>query len=193
MHFVDSLCLNDAIWRQRSGSKLAQVMAFLTMTVLWHSPESNFTRGVHQLKPQNVFGDYTFEFTIPFPIDRWVDRWSILLILRSSHTPQIITVLQLTLSLVEISDDILIFRNYTNNSLSQQSPTGIIIYAWTISALYTVTDQAKHSEVISIDTAAQTTTQPCQEAVTRCLLPLHTRRYDVSFPCQFSFPIKADG
>ena len=44
-----------------------------------------------------------------------------------------------------------------------------------------MTDQAKHSEVISIDTAAQTSTQPCQEAVTRCL---YTRQYDVSFPCQ---------
>ena len=53
------------------------------------------------------------------------------------------------------------------------------------SALYTVTEQVKLSEVISIDMATQTTTQPCQGAVTRRLLPMHTRQYDFRFLVNF--------
>ena len=32
----------------------------LSSNVLWHSPESNFTRSTHELSPQDVNGDYTF-------------------------------------------------------------------------------------------------------------------------------------
>ena len=40
--------------------------------VLWHSPESSFTRSVHELNPYHVFGNYTFKFTTS-PRDQWVN------------------------------------------------------------------------------------------------------------------------
>ena len=67
-HF-NSLCPNDAIWRQRSGSALAQVMAccltapshylnqcwLIIKGVLWHSPESNFTGNAQDINAWNEF------------------------------------------------------------------------------------------------------------------------------------------
>ena len=63
---VSSPLPSDAIWKNRSGSTLAQVMScFLTAPshylkrfwliikgVLWHPPESNFT-SAHELNPKN--------------------------------------------------------------------------------------------------------------------------------------------
>ena len=60
--FFNSLWPSDAIWQQGSWSTLAQVMAcclmapshylnqcwFIIIGVLWHSPESGFTRGAHE-------------------------------------------------------------------------------------------------------------------------------------------------
>ena len=39
---------------------LNQCWCIITV-VLWHSPKSNFTRNAHELNPQHVFEDYTFE------------------------------------------------------------------------------------------------------------------------------------
>ena len=62
---VNSLCPSDAIWRYRSGSRLALVMACCLMApshypnqcwliisqVLWHSSEGNFTGNVWDISP----------------------------------------------------------------------------------------------------------------------------------------------
>ena len=75
---IQSLWPSNIIWRHRYGSTLAQVMAcclaapshylnqcWLTIKgVLWHLPESNFTRSIHGCNPQYVFEDCTFKITI---------------------------------------------------------------------------------------------------------------------------------
>ena len=63
-HFmVNSLWPSDTIWRHKSGSTLAQIMAccltaashyliqcwLVIKVVLWHTPESNFTGGAQEL------------------------------------------------------------------------------------------------------------------------------------------------
>ena len=41
--------------------------------VLWHSPEGNYTRMVHELHPKYAFGDYTFKFTTTSHVAQWVN------------------------------------------------------------------------------------------------------------------------
>ena len=69
---INSLWPHDAVWQHRSGSKLAQVMAWCLIApshylnqcwliiskVLWQSPESNFTGNV-----QDIYPWYKFEIT----------------------------------------------------------------------------------------------------------------------------------
>ena len=74
---VNSLWPGNAIWWHRSGSTLAQVIAWCLMTtshylnqswliiidVLWHSRESDIIRNAHNLNPQLVCGDYASGIT----------------------------------------------------------------------------------------------------------------------------------
>ena len=66
---IKSLWLSDAIWRHKSGSTLAQVMAWCTTPnhymnqywliismVLWHSPKSNFTASAQATILYSEFG-----------------------------------------------------------------------------------------------------------------------------------------
>ena len=69
---VNSLWPNDTIWRQRSGSTLAQVMAccltapslypnqcwLIISEVKWHSYKGNFTRDASTINHQNLFENY---------------------------------------------------------------------------------------------------------------------------------------
>ena len=40
---------------------------FIIKGVLWHSPESNFTKSTYEFNPLHVSGDYTFKITTTFP------------------------------------------------------------------------------------------------------------------------------
>ena len=83
-----SLWPSDAIWWHRSWSTLARVMAcclmapshylsqcwFIIKCVLWHSPESNFTKSAHEINLQHVLRDYTSKITTTSPRGQWVKR-----------------------------------------------------------------------------------------------------------------------
>ena len=80
-HWVNSLGPSDAIWRQRSGSPLAQVMAccltapshylnqcWLIMNlILWHLPENNFIGISHNINSINEFENYNLKFITVSP------------------------------------------------------------------------------------------------------------------------------
>ena len=82
---VKSLWPCDAIWRHRSGSTLAQVMACcltapshylnqcwpLISEVLWCSPESNFTMSAQATILHNE--NYTFIISVTSPRGQWVN------------------------------------------------------------------------------------------------------------------------
>ena len=82
---LNSLWPSDAIWWQRSGSTLNQVMAcclsapshylnqywLIIKAVLWHSLVSNFARSAHEFNQQPVFGDSTFKITTTSPRSQW--------------------------------------------------------------------------------------------------------------------------
>ena len=80
MQLFHYLWLSDAMSRNRLGSTLGRVMVpyprapshYLTSWlfikgVLWHLHGSNFTRGMHELNPQHMLGDYTFEIVAASP------------------------------------------------------------------------------------------------------------------------------
>ena len=88
-----SVCLlwpGDTIWRHKSWSTLARVMACCLMAlshylnrcwrtikgVLWHSPGSSFTRAQELLNPQHLAKDYTFKITTTSPRGQWVETLS---------------------------------------------------------------------------------------------------------------------
>ena len=66
---------SDAIWLHKSGSPLVQEMACSLMApshclnqcclmikgILWHTPESNFTRSEYVFNPQHMFENNNFE------------------------------------------------------------------------------------------------------------------------------------
>ena len=78
---------SDVIWRQGSGSTLAQVMAccltapshylnqcwLLISEVLWHSPDSNFTENTSDIYLWNEFEIYWFETVVKYPRGQWVN------------------------------------------------------------------------------------------------------------------------
>ena len=77
---------SDTIWRQRSGSTWAQVMAccltapshylnqcwLITSKVLWLSWEGNFTRDASIINHWNLFENYMSKISFKFPRGRWV-------------------------------------------------------------------------------------------------------------------------
>ena len=83
---VNSLWPSDAIWRHRSGSTLAQVMAWwltapshylnqcwLIMNgVLWYSPYNNFTGSARDINSWYEFENYNFEITATSPRGQWI-------------------------------------------------------------------------------------------------------------------------
>ena len=70
--WFNSLCPSDAMWRHRSGSTLAQVMAWCLMApshylnqywlivsgVLWHWHYANFTGEAHDIYPWHQYENY---------------------------------------------------------------------------------------------------------------------------------------
>ena len=85
--FINPLRPNDAIWRHRSGSTLAQVMACCLMApshylnqcwlnisvALWHSAENNFTRNAQDICPWYQFKKYWFKTSTTSSRDQWVE------------------------------------------------------------------------------------------------------------------------
>ena len=86
-HYFNLLWPSDAIWLHRSGSILAQAMAFFCLTarnhylnqcwliiskVLWHSAEDNLTGNTQNTYPWDVFENYYFKDTANELMD--VDR-----------------------------------------------------------------------------------------------------------------------
>ena len=78
---------SDAIWRQWTGSTLVQVMAYCLMApshcpnqcwiiikgVLWHRPESNFSRSAYELNPWHAIASYTSKITTTSPRGQWLN------------------------------------------------------------------------------------------------------------------------
>ena len=78
---------SDAIWRQRTGSTSAQVMACCLMApshylnqcwliiseVQWHSYSGNYTRDASTTNHYILFENYTFKISFNFPRGQWVN------------------------------------------------------------------------------------------------------------------------
>ena len=78
---IDSLWPSDAIWWQRSGSTLAQVMAccltapshylnqcwLIISEVQWHSYQGKFTRYASTINHQNPLENYISKISLKFP------------------------------------------------------------------------------------------------------------------------------
>ena len=85
----NSLWPSDAIWRQRSGSTLAQVMAccltapshYLTQCwliiskVQWHSFKGKFTRHTSAINHWNYLENWVPKISFKFPRGQWV-KWN---------------------------------------------------------------------------------------------------------------------
>ena len=90
---VNFLCPSDAIWRHRSGSTLARVMACCLMApshylnqcwliisqVLWHLPEDNFTQNTQYIHPWYEFENHKFKEIATSPRGQWVNakEWAL--------------------------------------------------------------------------------------------------------------------
>ena len=85
-HCVNSLWPSDAIWRQRSGSRLAQVMAccltapshhpnqcwLIIRKVLWYSSEDIMMRRFEDANQQSKLENYIFKITLRSLRGQWV-------------------------------------------------------------------------------------------------------------------------
>ena len=84
--YFNSLWPSDAIWRQRSGSTLAQVMAccltepshylnqcwLIISKVYWHSSEGNLTAGISAINHCNWLEKYSSKISSKSPRPQWV-------------------------------------------------------------------------------------------------------------------------
>ena len=84
---LNSLGPSDAIWRQRPGSPLAQVMAccltapihyldqcwFIMDLMLWHPPENNFIGIFQNINSINEFENNNFKIITVSPKGQWVN------------------------------------------------------------------------------------------------------------------------
>ena len=84
---INSLWPSDIIWRQRSGSTLAQVMAccltasshylnqcwLIISKVLWHSSEGIIMRRSEDTNQLNKIENYIFRITFRSPRGQWVN------------------------------------------------------------------------------------------------------------------------
>ena len=89
LHSFNWLWPNDAIWRQRSGSTLAQVMAccltapshclnqcwLIISKVLWHSSEGIIMRRSEDTNQQNKIENYIFRIAFRSPKGQWVKMY----------------------------------------------------------------------------------------------------------------------
>ena len=85
-HKINSLGPSDAIWRQKSGSTMAQVMVccltapshylnqcwLIISIVLWHSSEVINIRRIEDTNQQSKIEDYIFKTTLRSPKGQWV-------------------------------------------------------------------------------------------------------------------------
>ena len=86
-HLFNSLWPSDTIWRQRSGSTLAQVMAccltaqshylnqcwLIISGVQWHSYQGNFTRDASTINHWNPLENYIPKISFKLPRGQWVN------------------------------------------------------------------------------------------------------------------------
>ena len=84
--FLNSLGPSDAIWRQKSGSTLVQVMAccltapshylnqcwLIISKVSWHSFEGNFTAGISAINQCNWLKIYSSKISLKSPRPQWL-------------------------------------------------------------------------------------------------------------------------
>ena len=87
LYLLNSLWPNDAIWRHRSRSTLAQVMAYcltapshylnqcwlIFSKVQWHSVEDNLTRDSLPFNPWNKLENYLSKILFKSFRDQWVN------------------------------------------------------------------------------------------------------------------------
>ena len=103
---VNSSAHGDAIWWQRSGSTLAQVMAWcltapshhlkqcwlLINEISWYSPGSNFAASIHAAVPFNEFEKCAYHtVTMTYHRGQWVNIRGLLLIISEftdTHAPR---------------------------------------------------------------------------------------------------------
>ena len=88
--FINSLWPSDAMWWQRIGSTLAQVMACCLMApshhlnqcwlimnlVLWHPPENNFIGISQNINLKNEFETYNFKIIPTSPSGQWLNSFN---------------------------------------------------------------------------------------------------------------------
>ena len=86
-YWFNSLRLSDAIWRHRSRTTLAQVMAccltapshylnqcwLIATKVYWYSSEDNFTTDTPAISCQNYSENYSFKISFKSPRGQWVN------------------------------------------------------------------------------------------------------------------------
>ena len=94
---VNSLWPDDAIWRQRSESALAQVMAccltapshylnqcwFIISKVQWHPSESKFRKNTSDINHWKNFEIFLSKFSFKYPMGQWVNSlalWDVVVI-----------------------------------------------------------------------------------------------------------------
>ena len=87
----NSLGLSDAIWRQKSGSTLAHVMAccltapshnlnqcwLIISKVQWHSSKANFTRDTSAINHWYCLENQVPKISFKFPTGQWVKCWDL--------------------------------------------------------------------------------------------------------------------
>ena len=96
--YLNSLWPSDAIWRYRSGSTLAQVMAcclmapshylnqcwLITSKVHWHSSEGNFAKDTSAISQWNWLENYFSKILFKSPRGQWVKNLAMLYALHRS-------------------------------------------------------------------------------------------------------------
>ena len=97
-YFLNSLWSSDTIWRQKSGSTLAQVMAccltapshylnqcwLIFSEILWRSHKGNFRGNIQESYPWYEFENYQFKIAATSPRGQWVNRVIIHILLTQS-------------------------------------------------------------------------------------------------------------
>ena len=126
--WVNSLWPSDTIWRHKSGSTLAQVMAsFLTAPshylnqcglviskVQWHSSECNFTRDTSAISQWNKLENYLSKILFQSPWGQWVNSQGMYLVLPEYFSCNIRWVKTDTISTLEIFKTCTLTAFYTS-------------------------------------------------------------------------------
>ena len=99
LFIINSLWPRDAIWRQISGSTLAEVLAcclvapshylkqcwLIISKVKWHSSMGNLTRDISALNHWNYLKNQVPKMPFKFPRGLWVNKWLWIPAIRTVH------------------------------------------------------------------------------------------------------------